>query len=109
MEIVIDIDDSVPSWAARWTPGPTTASLFAQLVGQIKRAVLSDKMCPGDALPSIRQLANDLELDDKTVAKAYRVLEGDSVIQTTRCRGTFVHPDAMANSVPRRFASGDAR
>ena len=84
MEIIIDIDDSVP--------------VFAQLIGQIKQAVLSDNICPGDALPSIRQLANDLDLNNKTVAKAYRLLERDSVIQTKGYRGTFVHPDAKANS-----------
>ncbi len=84
MEIVIDIDDAVP--------------LFAQLIGQIKKAVLSDKLCPGDALPSIRQLANDLQLNNKTVAKAYRLLERDSVLQTKGYRGTFVHPEAKANS-----------
>ena len=67
-------------------------------MGQIKQAVLCDKICPGDALPSIRQLANDLELNNKTVAKAYRLLERDSVIQTKGYRGTFVHPDAKANS-----------
>ena len=84
MEIVIDIDASVP--------------LFAQLIEQIKKAALSDEIRPGDALPSIRQLANDLELNNKTVAKAYRLLERDSVIQTKGYRGTFVHPDAKANS-----------
>ena len=84
MEIVIDID----------APDP----LFAQLIGQIKGAVLSGKLRPGDALPSIRQLANDLDLNNKTVAKAYRLLERDSVIQTKGYRGTFVHPDAKANS-----------
>ena len=84
MEIVIDIDASVP--------------LFAQLVEQVKKAVLSDNIGAGDALPSIRQLANDLELNNKTVAKAYRLLERDSVIQTKGYRGTFIHPDAKANS-----------
>lgn len=84
MEIIIDIDDPVP--------------LFAQLVTQIKNAVLGDKIFPGDALPSIRQLANDLELNNKTVAKAYRLLERDSVIQTKGYRGTFIHPDAKTNS-----------
>jgi GntR family transcriptional regulator len=84
MEVVIDIEDSVP--------------LFAQLIGQIKKAVLNDQLSPGDALPSIRQLANDLDLNNKTVAKAYRLLERDSVIQTRGYRGTFVHPDAKANS-----------
>ncbi len=84
MELIIDIDDSVP--------------LFAQLVAQIKKAVLSDELCPGALLPSIRQLANDLRLNNKTVAKAYRLLERDSVIQTKGYRGTFVHPGAKANS-----------
>ena len=84
MEIVIDIEDSNP--------------LFAQLVEQIKAAVLNNQIKPGDGLPSIRQLANDLELNNKTVAKAYRLLERDSVIQTKGYRGTFIHPEAKANS-----------
>lgn len=84
IEIVIDIEDSVP--------------VFAQLIEQIKRAALSGRLVPGDGLPSIRQLANDLQLNNKTVAKAYRLLERDSVIQTKGYRGTFVHPDAKANS-----------
>jgi GntR family transcriptional regulator len=84
MQIIIDIDASVP--------------LFTQLIQQIKKAVLSDTISPGDPLPSIRQLANDLDLNNKTVAKAYRLLERDSVIQTKGYRGTFVHPDAKANS-----------
>lgn len=84
MEIVIDIEDEQP--------------LFAQLIAQVKAAVQSGKVEAGDPLPSIRQLANDLELNSKTVAKAYRLLERDSIIQTRGYRGTFVHPDAKANS-----------
>lgn len=84
MEIVIDIEDQEP--------------LFAQLIAQVKAAVQSGKVQAGDALPSIRQLANDLELNSKTVAKAYRLLERDSIIQTRGYRGTFVHPEAKANS-----------
>ena len=84
MEIVIDIDNAVP--------------LFAQVIAQIKGAVLSGELTPGESLPSIRQLANDLELNNKTVAKAYRLLERDSVIQTRGYRGTFIHPDAKTNS-----------
>jgi hypothetical protein len=51
----------------------------------------------GDALPSIRQLANDLGLNSKTVAKAYQLLARDSVIETKGYRGTYVHPKAKAN------------
>ena len=84
MEIVIDIEDAVP--------------LFAQLIAQVKGAVIKGQLRPGDALPSIRQLAGDLDLNHKTVAKAYRLLERDAVIQTKGYRGTFVHPEAKSNS-----------
>ncbi len=84
MEIAINDSDSIP--------------LFAQLVDQVKKAVLSGELDTGAALPSIRQLANDLALNHNTVAKAYRILERDLVIETKGYRGTFIHPDAMANS-----------
>jgi GntR family transcriptional regulator len=84
MEIAINDSDSIP--------------LFAQLVDQVKKAVLSGELGTGTALPSIRQLANDLALNHNTVAKAYRILERDLVIETKGYRGTFIHPDAMANS-----------
>jgi GntR family transcriptional regulator len=84
MEIIIDIDDPVP--------------LFSQLIAQIKGAVQTQKIHPVDPLPSIRQLASDLDLNSKTVAKAYRLLERDSVIQSRGYRGTFVHPNARENS-----------
>jgi GntR family transcriptional regulator len=83
MQISIDIDDPLPQ--------------FEQLIGQIKAAVTAGTLKPGDPLPSIRQLANDLELNNKTVAKAYKLLERDSVIETKGYRGTYVHPKAKAN------------
>lgn len=84
MQITINIDDPVPQ--------------FAQLIEQIKNAVASGQLLPGDALPSIRQLANDLGLNNKTVAKAYSLLERDAVIQTKGYRGTYIHPDAIVNA-----------
>ena len=84
MDIIIDIDHPLP--------------LFEQLMAQIKQAVIECKINPGDGLPSIRQLANDLELNNKTVAKAYSLLERDEIIQSKGYRGTFVHPDAKKNS-----------
>jgi GntR family transcriptional regulator len=83
MDITIDIDKPVPQ--------------FEQLIEQIKAAVTSGVLKAGDALPSIRQLANDLELNSKTVAKAYKLLERDAVIETKGYRGTYVHPKAKAN------------
>jgi GntR family transcriptional regulator len=78
MEITIDIDNSVPP--------------FEQLIEQVKAAVTAGVLKSGDALPSIRQLANS-----KTVAKAYKLLERDSIIETKGYRGTYVHPKAKTN------------
>jgi GntR family transcriptional regulator len=83
VEITIDIDNPVPQ--------------FEQLIEQIKAAVTAGVLKPGDALPSIRQLANDLDLNSKTVAKAYKLLERDSIIEAKGYRGTYVHPRAKAN------------
>lgn len=83
MEITIDIDNPVPQ--------------FEQLIEQVKAAVTAGVLKSGDALPSIRQLANDLELNSKTVAKAYKLLERDSIIETKGYRGTYVHPRARTN------------
>jgi GntR family transcriptional regulator len=83
MEITVDIDNPVPA--------------FEQLIEQVKAAITAGVLKGGDALPSIRQLANDLELNSKTVAKAYKLLERDSVIETKGYRGTYVHPKAKTN------------
>ena len=83
MEITIDIDNAIPP--------------FEQLIEQVKAAVTAGVLKAGDALPSIRQLANDLELNSKTVAKAYKLLERDSIIETKGYRGTYVHPKAKTN------------
>lgn len=83
MEITIDLDSPEPP--------------FEQLISQIKAAVTAGVLKPGKALPSIRQLAGDLELNNKTVAKAYKLLERDAIIETKGYRGTFIHPDAKAN------------
>jgi GntR family transcriptional regulator len=83
MEITIDIDNPIPQ--------------FEQLMEQVKAAVTTGTLKAGDALPSIRQLANDLDLNSKTVAKAYKLLERDSIIEAKGYRGTYVHPKAKAN------------
>lgn len=77
-EIVIDIDCSLP---------PT-----AQLIAQIRRAVLCEELRPGTVLPSIRQLANDLGIRAEAVARAYHLLVRDSVVRTEGPRHTLLHP-----------------
>ena len=71
--------------------------LFQQLVQQVKQAVKNGLVLPGAPLPSIRQLASELDINSKTVAKAYKLLERDGVIEAKGYRGTQVCQDAVAH------------
>ncbi len=71
--------------------------VYQQIVDQIIVGVLSGALASGDTLPPIRQLAHDLSLNHNTVAKAYKQLESQRVIQTARRAGTFIREDAAAH------------
>jgi GntR family transcriptional regulator len=71
-------------------------AVYLQLVDQLKAAAASGAVQPGDALPAIRPLAEDLRVNRNTVAKAYAELESQGVIETMVGKGCFVR----ANSSP---------
>lgn len=71
-------------------------AVYLQLVDQVRRAAASGAIQPGDALPGIRPLAEQLRVNRNTVAKAYAELESQGVIETIAGRGCFVR----ANSSP---------
>ena len=64
--------------------------VYLQLVDQVKAAAASGAVRPGEPLPSIRPLAEELRVNRNTVAKAYAELEGQGVIETVAGRGCFV-------------------
>ena len=64
--------------------------VYRQLVEQVRTAVASGTLQPGDALPSIRPLAEDLRVNRNTIAKAYAELESLGVIETAAGKGCFV-------------------
>ena len=64
--------------------------VYLQLVDQVKRAAASGAIHPGEALPSIRPLAEDLRVNRNTIAKAYAELESQGVIETQSGRGCFL-------------------
>ncbi len=68
--------------------------VYEQIVRQIHEGVKSGRLAPGTPLPTVRQLATDLMLNRNTVARAYKILEDQSVIQTAGRKGTFVRQDA---------------
>ena len=64
--------------------------VYLQVVDQIKAAAASGALQPGEALPSIRPLAEELRLNRNTVAKAYSELESLGVIETLPGKGSFL-------------------
>ena len=64
--------------------------VYLQVVEQVKVAVASGTLQAGDALPSIRPLAEDLRVNRNTIAKAYAELESLGVIETVAGKGCFV-------------------
>ena len=64
--------------------------VYLQVVDQIKSAAASGALQPGESLPSIRPLAEQLRLNRNTIAKAYAELENQGVIETIAGKGCFV-------------------
>ena len=77
----------------RVNPASSTP-LYSQVVEQIKHAVASGRLRSGDQLPSVREMAIDLRINPNTVAKAYRELERDGVVQARQGSGVFVADQA---------------
>ena len=70
--------------------------IYLQLADQIKAAAASGALRPGEALPSIRPLAEELRVNRNTVAKAYTELESLGVIKTLPGRGCFLNENHSA-------------
>jgi GntR family transcriptional regulator len=64
--------------------------VYLQLVDQVRYAAASGALRPGDSLPSIRPLAEELRVNRNTVAKAYTELESLGVIETIAGKGCFL-------------------
>ena len=80
-------------------PNPSLGvPIYLQLVAQVKHAIEIGALRPGDQLPSIRPLAEDLVINANTVAKAYRELEREGVIELRQGAGAFVTAIARAGS-----------
>ncbi len=64
--------------------------LYAQIAARLRVAVASGELKPGDALPSVRQLAGKLRINPATVVQAYRELEVEGLVSTKQGAGSFV-------------------
>jgi len=66
--------------------------MYEQIVEQIRSAIYSGGLAPGDPLPSLRQLARDLEVSLITTTRAYNDLAAQGLIANQQGRGSFVLP-----------------
>ena len=64
--------------------------IYDQIVSQVKAQILSGKLNEGDALPSLRALANDLRISVITTKRAYEELEREGFIVSLTGKGSFV-------------------
>lgn len=64
--------------------------VYLQVADQVKAAAASGALRPGEALPSIRPLAEELRVNRNTIAKAYTELENQGVIETLPGKGCFL-------------------
>ncbi len=82
--------------------------LYLQLIEQIKRSVALGTLAPGEQLPTVKALALELTVNPNTVARVYRELERDGVIDTSPGRGSFIRADGSGVEA-RRAVSDVAR
>ncbi|MEL6898454.1 MAG: GntR family transcriptional regulator [Planctomycetota bacterium] len=64
--------------------------IYQQIVQQIRHRIVSGILGVGDELPTIRGLAETLRVNPNTVARAYRELENEGLVEKRRTTGTFV-------------------
>lgn len=64
--------------------------IYAQIIDGFKEQITAGILCPGDKLPSVRELAADLAINPNTIARSYRTLEAEGWIVTVPGKGCFV-------------------
>lgn len=66
--------------------------IYRQVIDQVRTFVLGGRIKAGEMLPSVRQMAAELEVNPMTISKAYAYLESEGVIQRIRGRGMMIQP-----------------
>jgi DNA-binding transcriptional regulator YhcF (GntR family) len=69
--------------------------IYVQLRAQIVEGIATGQLKPGDALPSVRQLAEDIGINMHTVNKTYNILKQDGFLLVHRQKGVVVNPDML--------------
>jgi len=72
--------------------------LYVQLMDQLKHAIETGELRAGEQLPTIRKVAEDLVMNPNTVARAYRELEHEGIIELKHGLGAFVAESMVART-----------
>jgi len=64
--------------------------IYTQIVNQVQSQIASGILKPGDQLPTVRALAEELRVNFNTIARAYRIMDEARIISTQQGRGTYI-------------------
>lgn len=67
-----------------------TLAIYEQIVNQLRNAIMTGELSPGEGLPSIRSLASELEISVITTKRAYEELEKENLIRSVAGKGFYV-------------------
>lgn len=70
-------------------------AIYDQIVRQIKFAIASEAIRSGELIPSVRELAKEVAVNPNTVARAYRELQSDGLLESVRGKGMQVTSKAL--------------
>lgn len=73
--------------------------IYRQLVDQVRLQALAGRLQAGEFLPSVRQVAQELQINPMTVSKAYSILEREGVVENVRGQGMRLNAPATNGSV----------
>ncbi|MFF2907647.1 GntR family transcriptional regulator [Paenibacillus sp. NPDC057934] len=99
--MTIEFDNNVP--------------IYIQIMNYIKGEIVTGKLKPGDKIPSVRELASDLQINPNTVQRTFQELEREMIVETRRGMGRYVTSEEgrimtikkeMAKDVLDRFIRG---
>jgi GntR family transcriptional regulator len=91
-------------------PNPSSGvPIYLQLMEQVKHSIETGALRPGEQLPGIRPLAEELVINPNTVAKAYRELEHEGVIELRHGAGAFVSANSRAKKTTDKLRAGQAQ
>lgn len=76
--------------------------IYRQIMDQVRAMIAGDRLNDGDLLPSVRQMAEELQVNMMTVSKAYGRLESEGLLERVRGRGMRVTAPATEGSVRER-------